>query len=87
MLLGSVPTVVAPADPQDASPVVAELVWLLMPARPASLIPTVGAGVGKLAVGVVSIGPPNCPLLGAVPVGWLADWPCPKTAENTVRDC
>ena len=36
-----------------------ELVSMLMPARPALLIPAVGAGLAKLAEGVTSMGPPN----------------------------
>jgi len=46
---------------------------LLMPARPASLIPATGVGVGRVAVGVVNIGPPNGPTVAG---GWVDDWPC-----------
>src|SRR5882724_10617349 len=58
------------------------LVALLIPARPASLMPAVGAGLGNPAEGVTSMGPPNGPFTG---VDWLAVWPRPKTAERTVN--
>ena len=59
-------------------------VALLMPARPALLMPAVGTGFGKPAEGVANIGPPNGPLTGGVVVDGLAVWPCPKADENTV---
>src|SRR4029077_2474898 len=70
------------AYPAPASAAEGEVV-LLMPARPASLIPAVGAGVGKLATGVVRIGPPNGPL-GAVAEDWLLDWACTDPAAKIV---
>jgi len=56
-------------------------VALLMPARPALLMPAIGTGFGKPAEGVTSIGPPNGSFTGVV-VDGLAVWPCPETAVN-----
>ena len=55
----AVAPLVDPVDPIVASGGMIDGVSLLMPARPASLIPAVGAGVGKVAVGVLMSGPPN----------------------------
>jgi len=60
------------------------LVALLMPARPALLMPTVGTGFGKLAEGVTSIGPPNGSFIGGVVMDGLAVWPSPKADENII---
>jgi hypothetical protein len=51
----------------------------LIPARPASLIPAVGGGLGKEAFGVMRMGPPNGPLYG---VDWLVDWASPEIANT-----
>jgi hypothetical protein len=56
-------------------------VALLMPARPASLMPAVGTGLGKPAEGVTKIGPPNGSLTGVVVVDGLAVWPCPAPTD------
>src|SRR5205823_20899 len=77
--LGAVGTEVVPEGPATASIGPVELVSMLMPARPASLIPAAGAGLGKLAEGVTRIGPPKGPLTGAGLVDGFVDWPCPKT--------
>jgi hypothetical protein len=57
-----------------------EFVSMLMPARPALLIPAAGAGLGKLAEGVTRMGPPKGPLTGAGLVDGYVDWLCPKIA-------
>src|SRR5690349_11150426 len=79
---GVISVVPVMAYPLPASAVEGE-VALLMPARPASLIPTVGAGVGKVATGVVRIEPPNGPFGAGVRL-WLPDWACTFPAAKIV---
>jgi hypothetical protein len=83
-LFDSLPVAIVPAvvpkGAVTASTGAVELVSILMPARPASLIPAAGAGLGKLAEGVTRMGPPKGSLTGAGLVYGFVDWPCPKTA-------